>query len=222
APRALFEAERERAMHDDHADGDDQTLPDRKDRHDARPRALPAASADRAHEAEPGSVRSVDAPGGGAAAGGSGAGRRLQAARSGDDAGLGDAARGGDAARRDGAVGDDAAAQPGPLVDDDAGGGAGVARALQGGPDAGGDCGAVLAAQELGEPADRPDRAPAPGAVGVGEAGGAAPGVGAAAALVAPGQPARDRSGGRQCEARPLGYGAAGEPVAPDEGSCGA
>src|SRR6185503_6219249 len=50
----------------------------------------------------------------------------------------------------------------------------------------------------------------------------AAPGVGAPAALVAPGQPTRDGGGDRQRRAGPAGHGAAREPVAPDEGPGGA
>ena len=75
----------------------------------------------------------------------------------------------------------------------------------QDGADADRDRGAVLAPQDLGESTDRPGGPAASGAGGVDEAGHAAPGVGATAALVASGQPAR--SWRRWSEARGSGRG---------------
>src|ERR1700691_1785992 len=168
-------------------DGGNEAVPDRRDRTHVASRAVPAAGLDRTDAAEPLDARAAHATGGGGAAGGDRAGRRLQARRRGRDAGLADASGGGTAARRDGAVGGDVAAQPGPVVDDDAGGGACAARAGRDGAVADRDRGAVRAPQGVGESTDRPGGAAAPGARGGDEAGAAASGVGAAPSVVAPG-----------------------------------
>ena len=194
---------------------------DRDDRDKARARALPPTGADRADEAEPGRVRPDDAPGGGAGAevelvDGF---KRLAAATTLGWATLVVAVTPLDETGQWAAM---LLLNRGPVSMTTLEEGAGSRRAGQDGLDAGRASRRCARGNTSGEPARRPGGSVAPGAGGSDEAGDAAPGVGAAPVVVAPGQPARDVGGGAERESGAAGHGAAREPVVPHEGSSGA